>query len=235
MRRSLLLGAAAGVLLPAALARGQAFGDGVGLDDIRAGMGRGSGSVNTTGWNPSDKTANMTLSNSNLTATASSATAGVRASPGHNSGKYYWEYTVGSSWGNNDSAGVGTAAASLTGNFANNALAAGILMSGTTGSIYVANAYQSASINPISPGSVVGIAVDLTGQLIWMRVAPSGNWNGSGTASPGGTGGFSLSALSGAALYPQMFLGTSGDSTIANFGASSFSGAVPSGFTAGWV
>jgi hypothetical protein len=54
-------------------------------------------------------------------------------------------------------------------------------------------------------GSVVDVAVDLGGAVIWFRVS-GGNWNNSGTANPAtGTGGVSLSTMTGVgstAYYP---------------------------------
>lgn len=53
-------------------------------------------SVTYATWNPSDKSANVTLSNGNLTATITANTAfyGARATIGKSSGKWYWEQTV---------------------------------------------------------------------------------------------------------------------------------------------
>jgi hypothetical protein len=87
-----------------------------------------------------------------------------------------------------------------------------------------------------SSGDIIGVAVDFTAQLIWYRVAPSGNWNGSGTANPAtGAGGYSFSALGAGSLYPLGIINASSDALTANFGGSSFSGAVPSGFASGFT
>ena len=86
------------------------------------------------------------------------------------------------------------------------------------------------------PGDVIGIALDVGAQLAWFRVAPSGNWNGSGTANPAtGTGGLSLASITNVDDCPLVgFFPGIGESATANFGDSAFSGAVPSGFTTGW-
>jgi len=81
---------------------------------------------------------------------------------------------------------------------------------------------------------VIGIAVDFSGQLIWFRVAPAGSWNGSGTANPAtGVDGISISVIAGS-RFPTM-TGQGGDAITANFGASAFTGVVPSGFTSGFT
>jgi hypothetical protein len=66
----------------------------------------------------------------------------------------------------------------------------------------------------------------------WLR-ANGGNWNGDPTANPAtGTGGYSFGAAAGQLFVP--FASLAPASLTANFGASSFTDTVPSGFTAGW-
>jgi len=84
--------------------------------------------------------------------------------------------------------------------------------------------------------AAVGGAVDLDNRKIWFRLAPSGNWNASGTANPAtNTGGYTIPA---GTMVPFVTFGgtagTAGHALTANFGASVFSGAVPAGFTSGW-
>lgn len=182
-----------------------------------------------TTWNPADTSANMTLSNGNLTATSTNFSVGTRAAAGLNSGKSYFEVTMANGASTADGIGIGLASASL----------AATLPVGTAGvapnSIFV-NGVSVLAFPGITNGSIIGIAVDLTAQLIWFRIAPSGNWNNSGTANPAtGTGGVSISSISSGALYPIYQVGAAtGHSATANFGASAFSGAVPSGFISGW-
>jgi hypothetical protein len=187
-----------------------------------------------TTWNPSD-IAQATLSNGNLTVTTSGVNTGVRATTGFTTGKYYWEATAVTWAGNGSEVGVATASAALLGG----ALAGqAVVTRGTTalGGIHVNGTYSGSSLGTMSNGTVVGIAVDLTAGLIWFRKAPSGNWNGSGTANPAtGTGGISLGVLSGNVLLPIYGGGIANEVTTANFGATTFTGAVPSGFTSGWV
>lgn len=58
------------------------------------GKSGGGASGSTTTWNPSDKSAGITLSNGNLTASYSAHTNNVRATTGKQTGKWYWEVTV---------------------------------------------------------------------------------------------------------------------------------------------
>jgi hypothetical protein len=84
-------------------------------------------------------------------------------------------------------------------------------------------------------GTVGGIAVDLDNRKIWFRKAPAGNWNNSGTADPAtNAGGVTIPA---GTMVPFVTFGAAAAGFVwtANFGASTFTGAVPSGFTSGWT
>ena len=68
---------------------------------------------------------------------------------------------------------------------------------------------------------------------VWARLN-NGNWNGNPSADPvTGVGGIDLSAMIGTTMFPTA-QGTGDAETFCNFGASAFSQAVPSGYTAGW-
>jgi hypothetical protein len=177
----------------------------------------------TATWDPLDKSL-ATLSSGNLTATGTGA-GYARATSVQSSGKYYWETTV-STWSSgNTGPYYGIAANAIP--------ATGIAGLSKDGNIWVG--FSPVFIGAArGSGDIIGIAIDITANLIWFRVAPSGNWNGSGTANPAtGAGGLSISSLSGT-LKPSIALSTVGDAATVNFGAAAFSGAVPSGFTAGW-
>lgn len=181
-------------------------------------------------WNPADL-ASVTLSGGNLTATATVTGAWVRAVdkklPG--AGKFYWEVrpTVWAS--GNTTHGFCASTLSSPSGVTNN----GICGFQLGGSLYVGPSWSGINIGG-SAGSTYGIAVDLTGNLVWFRVAPAGNWNNSGTASPGGTGGLSITSIFSPDAVPLAALGTTNDAVVANFGDTAFSGVVPAGFTAGW-
>jgi hypothetical protein len=189
--------------------------------------------VNTT-WSTTDKAA-ITLSGGNLTAAATSSTAGVRAASSQTAGKFYFEaaLTLFGGGGSGTEIGVATAAATLSGN----GLAGQAVLTNAktvSGAIWIDGSNSGSALGGLSSGNTIGIAVDLTARLIWFRIAPSGNWNGSGTANPAtGIGGLSISALSGS-LFPFFGATFSGDGATVNFGDSAFSGTVPSGFTGGF-
>jgi hypothetical protein len=182
-------------------------------------------------WNAADSL-NVTFASANLkiTSTSSSPGGAARGTAGYSTGKFYWEVTM-TQWTSNSWVGIATAGAAHPLSL----FTAGSAGVNTTGAISVNGSSSGSSLGSRSNGDVIGIAVDFGAALIWWRVAPSGNWNGSGTANPAtGTGGISISALTGP-LYPYSSLFTSGDNATANFGAGAFSGAVPSGFAAGLV
>jgi len=176
-------------------------------------------------WNSADLS-NVTLSLANLRATAT-GTGGVRATTGRTTGKYYFEQTF-TTIGSNPSVGLALATASLTGS-PGTGIASVVRF---TGNITVNGVATGNSLAIIGGGDVIGIAVDLTStpKQIWFR-KNTGNWNGSGTANPAtGVGGIDISSISTGPLFP-IFFGTNLDAMTANFGASAFTGAVPSGFS----
>jgi hypothetical protein len=181
--------------------------------------------------NPAD-IANVLLSNGNLTVTGKTGTGGARGAVSFSSGKYYFESKLTAIINNSVAAGVCTLGANLTTINTNTTGAAAFTR---LGPIWINNANSGVSIGTRAVNDVIGIAVDITARLIWFRVSPAGIWNNSGTADPAaGVGGINISALSGA-LYVLVSTGTTANDAITvNFGASAFTGAVPSGFTSGW-
>lgn len=191
--------------------------------------------VSTT-WNPSDKSSGFALSGGNLTAVYSSfAVGGVRAAASATSGKYYWEVTATTATGTQ----FGMASGSWT---LSNGLSSGagigtvgVDFSATSGGIFFDGTATGITIGAGSNGMVVCLAVDLTAKLFWARIG-AGNWNGSAANNPAtGTGGVSIVNLGGAiAAFPATTGQFSGSSVTANFGATGFAQAVPSGFQSGF-
>jgi len=193
-------------------------------------------------FDPATVTA-VTLSGSNLVATSTGTTsadqgARVASSSGKSTGKYYFEmvFTVAViNQGDNVTFGIGTTSATYT-NIGNSATG-GAAVYRNNGNVLSNGSFDfSSSLGAINAGQVVGCAVDLNNHKIWFRVAPSGSWNGIPGQDPAtNTGGVAI--ISGT-MVPICtfggFGGTSGHVTTANFGGSSFTGAVPSGFTSGW-
>lgn len=182
--------------------------------------------ANTT-WNPADLL-NVTLSGGNLIATASGA-GGARSKEAVSSGKYFWEHTYTTINTNSIANGVALSTASLSTPSAGTSTILRI-----NGNININGSYSGSTLGIISSGAAIDVAVDFAAKLIWYRIAPAGNWNGSGTANPAtGAGGLSIAAIATGPLY-ALFSGGTSDKITANFGDSAFSGAVPSGFTAGF-
>ena len=190
-------------------------------------------------WDAATVTAVM-LSGGNLIATNTGTTAseqGAKSATGKTSGKYYFEMTFTSITNvpTRRVVGIGPPASTYS----------SVSISATAGSIVNVNGIISSNgvgsivdLNPgtFAPGAVVGMAIDLDNRRAWFRQSPSGLWNNSATANPAtNTEGVTIPV--GTMVPYCTFGGTTGaagDVTTANFGASAFSGVVPSGFTAGW-
>jgi hypothetical protein len=182
----------------------------------------------------------VTLSGGNLIATntgKNSADQGARVASTNakTTGKYYFEATfITITGGANLGVGIGTTTSTYTGigtnaTTGNNGL--------RTGAIWANGANTGVSVGIYSNAQVAGVAVDLDNHKIWFRHSPSGNWNGNASYNPAtNTGGITIPA--GAMVPFVTFGGTPGGAAnnvvAADFGASVFSGTVPSGFTAGW-
>ena len=79
-------------------------------------------------------------------------------------------------------------------------------------------------------GDVIDMAVDITNRLIWFR-KNGGNWNNSGTADPAtGAGGVTYAAITGA-VFAAIETRTAGMTVTANFGATAYGYAAPTGFS----
>jgi hypothetical protein len=172
--------------------------------------------ANTT-WSTTDKSAGITLSNANLTATGTAAQS-LRAIDRQALGKFYFELTMNTS---NISPYVGLIDPSV--------------MVNVNGTIFVNSLSTGIQLGVRASGDIFGIAVDLTNRLAWFRVAPSGNWNANAAYSPAtGTGGVAFTGGIGLPMYPWAYFNTAGN-IVANFGGSAFTGAVPAGFTSGFT
>lgn len=184
-------------------------------------------------WSPTDLSANMVLSNSNLTATGNAAAdTAVRGTLGKLAGKYYFEFTTGAQFNGPDT-GLGlalsTANLSTVGGTAASAVAVF-----TSGSTWLNGNSLGLSQGAIGANVVVGVAVDLDNKRIWFRLGAVGNWNNNAPATPATPStGIDISSLSGA-LYPLFACNALGASVTANFGLTPFTGAVPAGFQLGW-
>lgn len=183
-------------------------------------------------WNGSDKDSTIALSGGNLIATHSSANAGsVRADTSMASGKWYWECTVGSgvaSW----YCGIAKSTASLTAVPGGDADGWSYTQGGGGFSKFN-NATFAAYGNTFTDGDIIGFALDLTAGAIWC--SKNNSWQNSATQAEieaGDTTHAMYASLSGT-FYPAFGSGADAQVCTANFGASAFSGTVPSGFNSG--
>ena len=183
-----------------------------------------------TTWNPSETDAGLSLSNGNLTYSRNTASGKTRALQGHRAGKKYFEIHVDQATSTGSAFGLSKGGVDLT---ALEAGQRGVLLFTGSGSLYVNGATKTGPGLPVT-GSTVRFAVDFSNLQVWININ-GGNWNGSGTADPASnTGGYDLSAFIGSAvpLFPVAIAWASGNAGTANFGASAFTYAMPSGFTA---
>ncbi|MBA7630057.1 hypothetical protein ES703_37565 [subsurface metagenome] len=176
-------------------------------------------------WNPDDKSANITLSNGNLTAQAIAVGwKSVRSTLGKSSGKWYWEVTIDVLITAN-MVGIMTADGNLNSYAGSDAY--GYSYSGQGGWKWH-NGVNTAYGDSYAATDVISVALDLDNGKIWW--AKNGTWQAGG--DPGAGTGEAYSGLSGtfhAGCSPY----TNGNKMTANFGASAFSYSVPSGFNPG--
>jgi len=168
----------------------------------------------------------------NLTATnTSNATAAVRSTTAQSTGKFYVEFLIGSTFsGSNAAVGMANSTQSLSaffGSSGNNSF--GYF---ANGNIYLNGGFTT-TIQTYSTGHRIAMAVDVGAEKVWFKnLTTSSNWNNSGTDNPAtGTGGFSFAAATGSYFVGGSTSNTNDQFTV-NFGASSFTGSLPSGFSA---
>jgi len=181
-------------------------------------------------WSPTDKAAAVTLSGGNLIATdPTSATAGVRGTKSHSSGKWIFEIAKNADFGANTYIGFATAAQVLT---AANTTAAFGCLPNRSGSLWYHNTFPI-SCQSFSSAKPADFAVDLTANLAWYSLN-CGIWNNSGAANPAtGVGGIDISAVfAGNPAFPYTLFDSSGGNSTLNVGASPFNCSIPAGFSA---
>jgi len=183
----------------------------------------------TTTWNPSDADVACALSNANLTATCTGGGSGFRGVRATISitGLKYWEITHDLVNGGDTQVGVANGTAGIFdfgGGVDNDSI------SYNAGGTVNLNGSSLGSIGSYTTGDVTGIAYDSVNSKIWFR-KNGGNWDNNGTHNPAtNTGGYSISAITGAD-FPYVNVNTNGSASTVNFGATAFVTAPPSGFT----
>ena len=182
--------------------------------------------ITPTTWNPSDKSADITLSNGDLTAkSTNSGHDCARTILSESSGKWYWEITADGSGSIGAGVGLGIASSSLS-------LALG---AGSNDYSYRSNGDKGNSNTWVAfgdtweAGDIIGIAFDRDNGNVWF--SKNGVWQAGGDPA-NGTG----EAFSGIndTMFGMFSLYYTDDQLTANFGASAFSYTTPTGFTAGF-
>lgn len=180
-----------------------------------------------TTWDPSNKSANLTLSGGNLAAVSSSGTS-AGAATRRISGPAYFEFTLGSALTGSITIGLampGFNNGVLLGT--TNNLTVGYLQDGTV----KVNGTTISTIATFAATNRIDCAVNPAEGLIWFRVN-GGNWNNSGTADPVAlVGGISLSTMAAVNFWPAVSLtAVTNQSVTANFSSGSFAGTPPTGY-----
>ena len=175
-------------------------------------------------WSPTDKSPDITLSNSNLTCSNAGSWRCARATQGKSSGKWVFEvsatYTAATTFGFGDvnfSVGSYIGGTPLSGGFYfyhNSFVGNGVTTSGSTPGTAANTPYM--------------IALDLSAGKGWITNG-SGGWVQGDPAS--GTSP-SFTWTPGTMIFPAC--STYASPVTANFGSSAFSHSVPSGFNSGW-
>jgi hypothetical protein len=176
-------------------------------------------------WNPTDKSAYITLSSGNLTAINNYGAlwAGVRANISKASGKYYYEVLVVNPSSPYIMIGIANSTASLT----------TYLGSDTNSWVYyslsgtkVSNGGFDTFGAAYTAGDVIGVAVDITGGNIWWSL--NGVYQASGNPATGANPAYT--GLTGT-LFPAACCYDLNAGFTVRFLSSSFSYAAPSGFS----
>jgi hypothetical protein len=197
-------------------------------------------------------TAGITFTNGNLTAQGGAGVTLIfsnvaQAVEGKRSGKHYVEFTCVAVSGNVDGVGL-VNSWGIMGSVGNAGFIGGTntaAPSGDTGWGYYTNDHLvnlNALVTHVNgatwgAGDVIGVALDLDNGHAWWR-KNTGSWIGTGgTPDPAtNVGGCDISHMlaNRCHVYPAVNLSGSAAKFTANFGASAFTGAVPSGFNSGW-
>lgn len=180
------------------------------------------------GWNVAAVSPNITLSNGLLRATGNAGGDGaVAATFRRATGKFYCELNMQTVTGGDTGGGFCSGAAVLA-NIGGSVANAIIQFKG--GNVY-SNGTLLFGNGSIAAGGILRCAYDADNHLAWLAFA-GGNWNNNGAISPdAGTGGVNVSAWDTGGLFPCFACGGVTDQCTANFGASSFTYSLPSGFS----
>jgi LEA14-like dessication related protein len=179
-----------------------------------------------TTWNPSDKSADITLSNGDLTAkSTNNGHDCARTIISESTGKWYWEITSDyDSGGLGAAVGIGVAGSSLSSAVGSGVSDYAYRSGGKKGNSGSWEAYGDSW----TTGDIIGIALDLDAGKIWF--SKNGVWQASGNPADGT--GEAFSGISDT-MFGMFSLYYIDEQLTANFGDSAFTYSVPSGFSSG--
>ena len=207
------------------------------LDELRITKGVARyASDNPTGstWNPSDKSASITLSGGNLVATSSgSSDSAVRGNVGHTSGKWYVEFQNSGTWSGGTNIGLGIASSSAVLSSVGNTKLQAFICIAYNGEIWFNGVDTTKTLLQYTASSLIGMAIDLDNKTAWIRQGTN-NWNGDAAANPvTNTGGVDISSVFNGSVsaYPLMCSNVNNTINTTNFGGSTpFTNGPPTGF-----
>lgn len=190
----------------------------------------------STVWSGTDKGPDMLVSGTPVLTAATNATISqseiVRATVGHSTGKYYFEYHA-DFINTFTSVGIANGAHALAGMF---------LGGDVNGMSWLPTAACYINLIPVTlqgfvVGNTLGLAFDFTNMKFWGRVN-GGNWNNDILANQNpatNTGGRSLTTTASGVLaagpyFPAFFDNNTTGQVTANFGQTAYGTAAPAGF-----
>lgn len=189
-------------------------------------------------WSTTDKSANITLSGGNLTATwSSNVQGGVRCDTSFAGGLLYFElYATSGSLGNL-SVGFANATQSLAADVGSSINSVGTQPGSNFSKINGSSigAFEHSTQQNTLPFTIC-IAANFTSGKYWARPMSAGSagfWNGSTTADPGsGVGGWSLATLAAGPYFPMIdSINSNGAVVTVRFGAANMWFPIPAGFS----
>jgi hypothetical protein len=188
-------------------------------------------------FNPNNKNGHIVLTNGNLTATSDGATAAyatvLSTKSAFGSQKVYWEVHIDNISNSFSGIGIGNGSVSVADGQALSSTNNGLFYV-VNGGIYV-NGHQT-DIAGYGSTSRIGCALDLLNNKIWFTLNGT-IWNNDTIANQNpatNTGGLNLATMTlnaGPYFAGASFLSAS-EGVTANFGATAFTYAIPSGFVA---
>jgi hypothetical protein len=183
-------------------------------------------------YSPTDKDADITLSNGNLTANKAAggnSNASARASAGQSSGIHYYEIKWDAIVTNTCYIGlVDSTYAVATDQPGQTTHGIGLSEAGT---IYYNGATAASGLGALATGDRIGVYVNQTANILSFR-KNGGNWNGNAANDPT-VGGYTIPvALRGINLFPCFMGFWIGTQQSANFGNADFVDALPAGASA---